>query len=930
MSSYSSSELKVLQDNIPSDNFLTESFTLVNLSKNIVVEDAIRVDEQGNVIFKDVETELILKETATLRNNVIEKLDNNTDEKETIYFIDKNNAQISLGDLYENLFINKAFSANRWFSQHRSLNLDYSLEGKIKENFYQEVTQETINADGTITQQIDVIENGLSQSNVWSSLPIEIITDDYVSNKYGTISANIPLSYKTRKETTTVFRLYDATAGIELSRVSVNLPTSEVENIINIPLMYQGPLPDSPIAKDASECACITIEDFENLELVNGRDKGNNVTMDQDGHYLLPVSKHLIKIQWQTCNFMEDYIKDPSVERKVSINSDTSLTIDVYNNQQVDDDFLLLNGSFFIGDTNSSDNEYTVNIDTTKYNFGDDYNVSLSTTKNVQVSLIHKDNSQFIVKWNKNVSDCEVSWKITKVIKGVNEDLTELSNIDRELNYTLFKNKEGNVVDRNICDDLDTCTPNYGSYTFQEILPISGSATPISDDELVDGYKEYTLLGYISGGAPSQTLRFYKSKTLPKYDIYFDTQYEQYGSWNYAGNRNPGSNMLFTYSPSNGYCPQEAVNYKLPISTVRIPKVKCNLCEDVDITYTLVSTSGSKPEECGTQFYHVTDSFGNKGYSLSDNFQFQVGISTNDATCTFEISGGNNIVGTNETVTILKKVTYDEVAYGDTYALSGAPAPELGMFDPSETPSISGVSFDETVAFLTTDNKISLNVDYDTERYSKYFSPVDDRLLKTTAQTSISGDVLNHIVVTDEEFLGQENFGFQVLLFDPHLVSDPSPLDLPLYPSFDPIGNKNSLEEVREYIKSGNVFYTNENFIPFPNFKVGDVTIDGTKYNPLLDYRNYRVVGTYNTYFGTTTFTPSDLDTYKLSQNTAFELTNGNLYKVVNDGSNVGVVDYGSINGIDIKIQKSGRKFVPTTELFWSNFIDTIGNVTIF
>lgn len=919
--SYTESELKILEDNKSPSNFLVSSLTFINTYANIIIEDAVKIDSSGNLVIKDSHTELVISEAVSLLNNVIETKESLGDITETIYFIDKENSKISLGKIFENLFINKSFSGNRWFTQTRSLKLDYSLEGTLKENFYSEYIEERIDASGNVLNVKDVIENTLSQSNVWHSVPIEVITEDYVSDKYSIISTNIPLKYKSTEGSNTIFRIFDATAGIELARTSVYLPPVSIETIINIPLNYQGHMPDSPIAKDTTNCDCIIINDLDNLELVNGKDKGTIIAKDQDGHYLVPISRHVIKIQWQTCDIIEDYLRDPSFGRSISSNVFTSLSVDVYNNKQVDEEYIMINGNFFIGDIESTDNTYTIDIDTTKYNFSSDYVIGLSTTKNVKVYIIDRQSDSFTLKWNKDHSDCQVNWKITKVIKGVDEDLVELGNVDRELNYTLFKNKTNNVILRNVCGDIETCITDYATYEFKELLPSGGQTEPYPDEELINGLREYTLFGYEDinedgiADIDEKTIRFYKATDFPEYTSYF-SQSGDFGTWRFTGIMKPGNNVSFFYSPNAGYCGQEPVTYKLPISTVRIPKVKCNLCDDVDITYTLMISGGDKPTECGTSFYHVTDSFGTVGYSNSDDFSFKVALDTEDTTCTFEISG-SDIVGTNELVTILKKINYDEVAYGETYSISGAPSTETGMFDPIDTIEFS----DDTIAFLTTDNNLSLNVDYDYDRYTRYFSPSNDRKLKTTGEVSLNGNQFNRFLITDESFLGQELFGYQVVLFDPFLLVSPVEGVLPLFPDYDPIGNQTTLEGIIEYINRGDVYYTNENFIPFPNFTIGNFTIDGSKYNPLLDYRNYRIEGTYNTYFGKTTFKPTELDIFKLSQNSVFEMTSGSRHKVVNDGSNTGLVDKGNIVGIDVEVYRSGRKFVPINELFWNTFI---------
>lgn len=914
MSNYTTTDLEILSQNISPSNLMVNSLTFVNNTNNVIIEDAIHINENGDFILKDKYTEVELSKVTSLSNNIIEKKENITDDLDTIYFVDKNNSKISLGSVFKNLFIDKSFSGDRWFSSTRSLKLDYSLEEDIKTNYYTEKLLEVIDSNGGVTLVKDIKENDLSQSNVWHSLPIEVITDDYVSNKYGIVSANIPLKYKSILGSNTIFRIFDATVGIELSRTSIYLPPVLKETIINIPLTYQGNMPDSPISKGSTDCECVSIHDLDNLELVNGKDKGQYVTQDQDGFYLVPISKHIIKIQWQTCDIVDEYLKDTSFGRSISSNVSTSLSVDLYNTIQTNDEYYMLNG---IIPTIKDELTKTIEIDNTKYDFNDDYSISLCSNKNIRLSIIEKTKEYFTIKWNKPIDNGEIYWKILKVIKGVDEDLTELSNVDRELNHNLFKDKIKNVVDRNVCNSLDSCISNFSTYEFKEILPSGGSSTPFPDEELINGLKEYNLLGYETSSSTNKTIKFYKSIDSPIYDVHFvSSSNTTYGVWSYNGTMSPGTNVSFFYSPNEGYCDTNSVTYRLPISTVRIPKIKCNLCENVNITYTLATSGSDKPVECSTEFYHVVDSFGNIGYSTEDDFLFNVGLDTTDTTCTFEISG-SSVVGSNEIVTVLKKITYDEISYGDTYSLSGAPIPEIGVFDPSNTSSFS----DDNVAFLTSDNKISLNVDYDSDRFSKYFSPSDDRVLKTTYEVAISGEQYNRFLVTDDSFLGQDVFGYQVVLFDPFLTVDPIEGELPLFPNYNPIGNLDTLDSIREYINSGDVHYTNENFIPFPNFKIGSVTIDGSRYNPLLDYRNYRVEGNYNTYFGETTFTPNDLDVYKLTQNSVFETIIGDRFKVVNDGSNTGLIDKGNIAGIDVKVYKSGRRFVLVTDLFFNTFV---------
>jgi hypothetical protein len=134
-------------------------------------------------------------------------------------------------------------------------------------------------------------------------------------------------------------------------------------------------------------------------------------------------------------------------------------------------------------------------------------------------------------------------------------------------------------------------------------------------------------------------------------------------------------------------------------------------------------------------------------------------------------------------------------------------------------------------------NLINLSYNIDTDRY--------DRVLdNTTREMKIysAADPNLYMIVTSG-FLGVSVFGNNIVLFDPRPNFVINPEDRSIFPGYEPIYSKTTKDELLEYV------YTAEypaNRIPvFPNFKVGEFVVDGAKYNPIYDKRNYRLNGSY-------------------------------------------------------------------------------------
>jgi len=109
-----------------------------------------------------------------------------------------------------------------------------------------------------------------------------------------------------------------------------------------------------------------------------------------------------------------------------------------------------------------------------------------------------------------------------------------------------------------------------------------------------------------------------------------------------------------------------------------------------------------------------------------------------------------------------------------------------------------------------------------------------------------SKDGARTIVNTNEGFLGIKAFRHNLIAFDPRPPVTFSEETNPYFPTFNPIYNQKSFDDLLEYIYTA--IYPSDNIPVFPNFTVGNFVIDGAKYNPLYDFRNFRTFGFYQSF----------------------------------------------------------------------------------
>ena len=114
----------------------------------------------------------------------------------------------------------------------------------------------------------------------------------------------------------------------------------------------------------------------------------------------------------------------------------------------------------------------------------------------------------------------------------------------------------------------------------------------------------------------------------------------------------------------------------------------------------------------------------------------------------------------------------------------------------------------------------------------------------TSNELKLGAPPQNTFLVVGEAFLGQSIFKYNFAVFDPRPNVTTKRGDRPIFPGFEPISSYSTKEDLLEYIYT--TVYPTKDVPSFPNFIVNGHVIDGEVYNPLFDFRNYRLFGAYD------------------------------------------------------------------------------------
>lgn len=443
---YTSKQLSTLDDFPDIENFGIRSLTFVNKLTGVVIENAINIDASGNLQFKDKTTEISLRELIEGSNGYFEDI--NSVGETVLYFHDNNNNKVTLGEIYESLFLTNVINGVKWFSKRAEQTLSGDcgrMDEQLVEDFF--VTETKIDPiDYRLNQTLKV--DTKAWSNIWHDVPcLEVITDDYVDNKYINASSVVHYKIKARTPLLTAFRIYDATADIELARNVHLAGRSEDFVCYTVPIDYQGPMPDTPISSDTG-CKKITFKDLQNIQVEAGQEKGAGITVSQDGYAIVPLTKHVIKVQWCICDLAIEF--DNLGNRIADYNREfvdlgqSSLDVILFNANPTDSDITQLNGKVYFDLLDVNTTEYDVKFDLIPFKNVDDYSISLGTNSNFNAWVDTKTDTGFLLKWDRSPTHGIIDWSLVHRVPQENE-LDRVNDIDRVTNHYIFGEQLNNL-----------------------------------------------------------------------------------------------------------------------------------------------------------------------------------------------------------------------------------------------------------------------------------------------------------------------------------------------------------------------------------------------------------------------------------------------------------------------------------------------------
>ena len=797
---YTATELSQLSTSPAIENFGVRSFTFYNTKSGLVIQDAIILDEFGNLIFKDTVTVATLAELVEGSRGIIEELDE--DGNPFLYFRDNFNDPISLGRIFEILFKNRILNGTFWFGKRSSKFLDDEMDEYILQEFYIRKEKES----SLDPRELNItIEETQGYKNIWFDVPcIEVITPDYVNNKYASISATVSFKVKSEVPVITAFRIYDATADIELSR-TVHFIHRESKEFVEyqVPLAYQGPLPDTEILPEGT-CKRITLRDLQNIQVLNKKERGSVITQNPDGWSMVPVSRHVLKLQWATCSValeldnIGNRIGD--FKRQFEPKGETSLDVTIFYTKVSLDDFSQVNGRFAIDDPNvisqQGGNKYRVVFENLPASLDQTYAVQISKNKNFEAWIIESDFDGFTVQWNRNVRGGIIDWSVIQQNRDADIELLEMTDKTRVLNHNLFF--PSREVKADFCEEVEEECP--------EPLPPPPIPQFVAEGcECCDCCEwELEIKFEVQNGL----------KVKPKCP-YFEVT-DDFNNTRYSLNDNfQFKPILTTINPN---CPA-GFNHTLTFDDANVTSGK-----------TVTAEYHIEDINCGT---HPIVSIPDPTEKLTINDFFPEWSTTpeNFGNITQYANNSQTLFGEDFTYAPLEYDTDEEfLEVKRIINVAKEEALKKLKFDILQRPG-------ELPAHNLSEEKVNLVMDFDEPRYELLIDRETKELKMTDPMNLI------YVLVTTPAFLGAKYFAYTFVIFDPrpNIILDPG--ERPIFPGHDPIGFRTTKKEINEYIYT--TIYPSPNIPVFPNFKIGDVAIDGAQYNPLFDIRCYRLVGGY-------------------------------------------------------------------------------------
>lgn len=987
LTEYSSSQKATLNAFNKITNFRASNFTFYNKKTGVVIPDAIRLDQNGKLIIKDKQVEVIITDLIGRKKYITEVQDDNGND--ILYFEDEENERISIGQMYYNIqrFLNN--NLEFWYNERAERNISGNLDRFIIEDIFDSFKELNINDESIIkdyvTQEYDYWKNK------WHDIPcIEVETPSYTSGKFANISAKVVMKIRCDKPLYTGFRIYDATTGFELSRtIHASKGQHGKDVTYTIPLSYQGPLPDTEFPTE-NPPAVLTYKDIANID-IDG-DNGRFLTTPLDQSLTVrgvPGSKHVIKVQWITCDYASEVMPDgevlESLTREFDPSGTTSLDVTVYSKTSANLETAELNGSLNMDDVEGS--EYYFEFETKPYGISNGYSLALSANKNINVSVLGKSLKGFSIKVNRKVAGIKIDWLITYYVDKSNiEDV--LNDENRGLNHHLFKKRDevldfcqelikpgvlpaipggpSDVIDE--CECCDCCTDDDVDVVYKVVE--AGAPPTCSASAILLGASENPggIIGYLQYASANGLMT---SGQVAAYDQYF----------------NDGE-----------LCGDITVPYKYTLDDFGDNSYSLNLDKKFLFLAEIVVSPGTPDPLVGgggggdltTSYDFFEDLYSNKGLArvvtvLSGSAPETIIKNINDRPlfyqafehCSYSFEENaivtTKVVEEEEESTVYKmlksdvSVTCDEIDEEEVIEEIVDPIDDA-VFEVVEGQDInSGESdyissfnslFSQDLFFNGLDNsslnnleanmktindakkKGLLKLEHDRVRnindlpvqllannvlrldfprnsiFENYFASTSSDVLYSS-----NGSLAKTRINPHPGFLSIKAFRHNLIAFDPNPGIVFTEETNPFFPTFNPIYNQKSFDQLLEYIYTA-IYPTN--IVPlFPNFRVGDFVINGALYNPLYDLRNYRTFGFYQSFVNDNNqqlFISDPISLY-LPQIKIGRFINigDNYYQVKRDLNNTGTIFTNiTSDGVVQKVKPSGIIFKPITESLYN------------
>jgi len=224
-------------------------------------------------------------------------------------------------------------------------------------------------------------------------------------------------------------------------------------------------------------------------------------------------------------------------------------------------------------------------------------------------------------------------------------------------------------------------------------------------------------------------------------------------------------------------------------------------------------------------------------------------------------------------------------------------------------------SIKELPVQLVSNNLIRLDLPR-SAKYSNYFENSSSEMLYLS-----SGGNAKTRILPEEGFLGVKAFRHNLLVFDPRPGVTFTETTNPFFPTFNPIYNQKSYDQLLEYIYTA--IYPTDIVPVFPNFRVGEFAINGALYNPLYDVRNYRTYGFYQSFTSDATnqqiFLSDPISLYISSIKIGRFINVGSeYYQVTRDLNNSGLIRTNiTSEGVIQKVKPSGIMFKKVSQTLY-------------